>query len=264
MRRLASLLLLLGAAGLAHGAWWQQVSAALDYTPHGTQPGLSYQLLGSNGCQSCHAGSGGSDVSFFPYDTWAGSMMANATRDPVFWAALDVANHDQPGVGDYCLRCHTPEGWYGGRVVKVGDGGAIDGSNGCKLAGNHTQEGDYGGETCHFCHRLASQGPHGEAAYTQNANAWLDDGDCNGAGAPCRRGPYDYAAGGAVTAPPHPWAYSPYHTQSAQCGLCHNVSTPDTSAGPLRTLKDATGTDTGIPFPVERTFREWQRSDFAD
>ena len=264
MRRRAGLLLLLSVVSVAHGAWWQQTSAALDYTPHGTQPGLAYQLLGSNGCQSCHAGSGGGDATFFPYDTWSGSMMANATRDPVFWAALDVANHDQPGVGDYCLRCHTPEGWYGGRVVKVGDGSTIDGSNGCKLAGNHTQDGDYGGETCHFCHRLTSQGPHSEAAYTQNANAWLDDGDCNGSGAPCRRGPYDYVASGPVGSPPHPWAYSPYHAQSAQCGLCHNVSTPDTSAGPLKTLKDASGADTGIPFPIERTFREWQRSDFAD
>lgn len=245
-------------------AWWQ-VSAALDYTPHGTQPGLAYQLLGSNGCQSCHAGSGGSDATFFPYDTWSGSMMANATRDPLFWAALDVANHDQPGVGDYCLRCHTPQGWYGGRVVKVGGGGTIDGSNGCQLVGNHADDGgDYSGETCHFCHRLVNQGPLGQAAYTQNANAWLDDGDCNGSGAPCRRGPYNYLAGGTVGSPPHPWAYSSYHTQSAQCGLCHNVSTPDTSAGPLKTLKDSSGADTGIPFPVERTFREWQQSDFAD
>lgn len=255
-----------GALAAAHDADWRRISAALDYTPHGTQPGLTYQLLGSNGCQGCHAGSGGgSDATFFPYDTWSGSMMANATRDPLFWAALDVANHDQPGVGDYCLRCHTPQGWYGGRVAKVGDGSTIDGSDGCRLAGSYTDDnGDYSGETCHFCHRLVSQGPLGQAAYTQNANAWLDDGDCNGSGAPCRRGPYSYPAGGPVGSPPHPWAYSSYHTQSAQCGLCHNVSTPDTSAGPLRTLRDAAGNDTGIPFPIERTFGEWQRSDFAD
>src|SRR5262249_29190671 len=199
---------------------------ALDYTPHGTQPGLAHALLSSDGCQSCHASSDNTDPTFYPWNTWAGSMMANAARDPVFWAALDVANHDQPGVGDYCLRCHTPQGWYGGRVVKVGDGSTVDGSNGCMLAGNYALHdngdspsySDYSGESCHFCHRLMSQGPQGQTAYTQNANAWLDDGDCNGNGAPCRRGPYDYAPGGAVDAPPHPWAYSPYHQQSAQCG----------------------------------------------
>jgi len=260
----ALLSVLLLCVGSAHAAWWQGVSAALDYTPHGTQPGLTYQLLGSGGCQGCHSGNSGSSPTFFPYNTWAGSMMANATRDPVFWAALDVANHDQPGVGDYCLRCHTPQGWYGGHVVKVGGGGTIDGSNGCQLAGNYARDdGDYSGETCHFCHRLLPQGPQGQAAYTQNAAAWLDDADCGDGGGPCRRGPYDYSSG-TVAPPTHPWAYSSYHTQSAQCGLCHNVSTPDTSAGPLKTLLDAAGHDTGVPFPIERTFREWQLSDFAD
>jgi hypothetical protein len=263
---LLSSVLPLSASAAAHDADWRSISAALDYTPHGTQPGLTHQLLGSNGCEGCHAGGAGpSDATFFPYDTWSGSMMANATRDPLFWAALDVANHDQPGVGDYCLRCHTPQGWYGGHVVKVGDGNTIDGSNGCKLAGSYADDGgDYSGETCHFCHRLVNQGPLAQPAYTQNANAWLDDSDCGGAGAPCRRGPYNYPGGGPVSSPPHPWAYSAYHTQSAQCGLCHNVSTPDTSAGPLKTLKNALGADTGIAFPIERTFREWQLSDFAD
>lgn len=264
-RGMALLALLLAAMPAAAAPWWQ-TSAALDYTPHGTQPGLLHALVSSDNCAGCHASGGGSDAAFFPWDTWAGSMMANATRDPVFWAALDVANHDQPGVGDYCLRCHTPGGWYGGRVVKNGSGGSVDGSNGCLLQGSYatSDSGDYSGASCHYCHRLVNQGPQGQAAYTQNGNAWLDDGDCNGAGAPCRRGPYAYPGGGTVDAPPHPWAYSAYHMQSAQCGLCHNVSTPDTDAGPLRTLIDAGGADTHIPFPVERTFSEWQRSDFAD
>jgi hypothetical protein len=257
--------LMLAVAAHASAPWWQ-VSAALDYTPHGTQPGLGHALLSSDSCANCHQNSGGAEAAYFPWDTWAGSMMANATRDPVFWAALDVANHDQPGVGDYCLRCHTPSGWYGGRVVKNGAGGMINGSNGCLLQGSYVSgdSDDYSGESCHYCHRLVNQGPQGQPAYTQNGNAWLDDSDCGGTGGPCRRGPYNYVSGGAVGAPPHPWAYSPYHQQSAQCGLCHNVSTPDTDSGPLRTLRDAGGADTGIPFPVERTFSEWQHSDFAD
>ncbi len=251
------------AAG-ARSSWWQ-ISAALDYTPHGTQPTLSHTLITSNNCAGCHESNSGSDATFFPWDTWAGSMMANATRDPVFWAALDVANHDQPGVGDYCLRCHTPSGWYGGRVVKTGTGSTIDGSNGCLLQGDYASgdDGDYSGDSCHYCHRLVNQGPVGQAAYHDNANAWLDDGDCNGQGQPCRHGPYDYSSG-PVSPPPHPWAYSAYHVQSDICGVCHNVTTPDTDAGPLKTLIDASGANTGIPFPIERTFSEWQRSDFAD
>lgn len=249
----------------ARPSWWQ-ISAALDYTPHGTQPGLDHPLISSDNCAGCHESNNNNDATFFPWDTWAGSMMANATRDPVFWAALDVANHDQHGVGDYCLRCHTPSGWYGGRVVKTGTGSTIDGSNGCLLQGNYTSgdSDDYSGESCHYCHRLVNQGPQSQPAYHDNANAWLDDGDCNGVGQPCRHGPYTYVNGGAVDAPPHPWAYSAYHQQSEICGICHNVTTPDTDAGPLKTLIAANGADTGIPFPIERTFSEWQQSDFAD
>jgi len=260
------------AAVRAAPSWWQ-VSAALDYTPRGTQPGLGHALLGSDSCKSCHADGykGTDDAAFTPWDTWAGTMMANATRDPVFWAALDVANHDQPGVGDYCLRCHAPQGWYGGHVVKTGTGTTIDGSTGCQLAGTYAESdsgdagglSDYSGETCHYCHRLVAQGPQGQTPYQENADAWLDDGDCGGEGQPCRHGPYTYPSAG-IDPPPHPWAYSAYHVQSDLCGLCHDVTTPDTSAGPLVTLRDASGNDTGIPFPVERTFREWQQSDFAD
>ena len=263
---IAVVLVFASRCGLAAQPWWQ-ISAALDYTPHGTQPGLAFSLIGSNNCAGCHASRNSNDHAFFPWDTWSGSMMANATRDPLFWAALDVANHDQPGIGDYCLRCHTPNGWYGGRVVKAGSGGTtIDGSNGCLLQGNYASGdgGDFGGESCHFCHRLQDTGPQGQPAYLENANAWMDDGDCNGGGQPCRRGPYNYQPGGAISAPPHAWAASAYHQQSRICGLCHNVSTPDTDAGPLKTLIDVHGNNTGIPFPVERTYSEWQQSDFSD
>jgi hypothetical protein len=261
---LAGILSFADAAPHADSSWWQ-ISAALDYTPHGTQPGLVHALLSSDNCAGCHAAQDTSYSTFFPWDTWAGSMMANATRDPVFWAALDVANHDQPGVGDYCLRCHTPSAWYGGRVVKTGSG-TVDGSNGCLLQGNYTSgdNDDYSGESCHFCHRLENPGPQGQAGYHENANAWLDDGDCNGAGQPCRRGPYTYVSGDEVDPPPHPWAYSIYHQQSEICGVCHNVTTPDTSAGPLKRLIGSNGVDSGIAFPVERTFSEWQQSDFGD
>lgn len=256
--------------GASTADWWV-VSGGLDFTPHGTQPGLQHSLLPAQNCQACHRGSAAADGANMPYNSWAGSMMANATRDPLFWAALDVANHDGaangfPGVGDYCLRCHTPKGWYGGRVVKNGSGGTVDGSNGCLLQGDHDDadgsNNDYGGENCHFCHRLMANGPQGQAGFLQNAATWIDDGDCNGQGEPCRRGPYNYEVG--VHEPPHVWAWSPYHSSGDSCGVCHDVNSPDTSAGPLRTLRNAAGVDTGIAFPIERTYSEWRGSDFGD
>ena len=240
---------------------------ALDFTPHGTQPGLLFSLEPSDSCGQCHGGFVGNDPKFRPHSTWGGSMMANATRDPLFWAAVDVANKDVPGAGDFCLRCHTSAGWYGGRVVKSGFGAPNDpvkGANGCLLEGtldSPDYSNDYSGVGCHACHRMMPSGPLGEPGMIGNANIWLDDTECNGnAGAPCRRGPYTYSGS---FSPPHPWAKSTYHEDSAVCGTCHDVTTPDTDGGPLKTLILADGTDTSIPFPIERTYSEWKQSTHA-
>ena len=254
------------------------LALALDFTPHGTQPGLDAALASVSTCTDCHRSFTPANDAFMPHSSWGGSMMANALRDPLFWAALDVANNDaasigKPGVGDYCLRCHTPRGWYGGRVVKNGFGGSAGpgGESGCQLQGDYAKKdrksNDYSGVDCHYCHRLMPQGPNGEPHLSGNANAWLDDSlTCDnvpGSFGPCRRGPYRYAEGDPLTAP-HGWAQSDYHADSALCGSCHDVTTPDTDEGPLRTLVLADGTDTGRPFPIERTYTEWTRSLFAD
>jgi mono/diheme cytochrome c family protein len=276
---LAMLLVASVQANAAADDWWKVAhrlapATTLDFTPHGTQPGLSLDLLFADQCFSCHAANQGDPATAFrPYTAWAGSMKANATRDPLFFAALDVANNDVPGAGDYCLRCHTARGWLGGHVVKAGFGAPNNdvtlGAAGCLLGGAYDSaddlDSDFGGVTCHFCHRLMAQGPNGEAGYLENDNAWVDDVSCTnpvgGGGGPCRHGPYDYLLGPPV--PPHEWVYSDYHTQSAICGLCHNVTSPDTNAGPLKFLKLNDGTPTTLPFPIERTFAEWQQSQYA-
>jgi hypothetical protein len=98
--------------------------------------------------------------------------------------------------------------------------------------------------------------PPGEApVYYENANFWVDDDTCPGSNEPCRRGPYDFSAGGVP--PPHPWKYSPYHVSSGICGNCHNV----TNTG-LTLIRN--GADTGHPMPIERTYAEWLHSDFSD
>lgn len=79
-------------------------------TEDGTQPlpPLLNSLLPPSNCAGCHADyDAANDIE--PSNTWAGSMMSQATRDPVFWAALDVANNDVPEAGRLCLRCHTPQ-----------------------------------------------------------------------------------------------------------------------------------------------------------
>ena len=254
--------------------WWSvsgllSPSGGTDFTPHGTQPGLMFPLEPGGSCGGCHGAANSSQQHYRPAPTWGGSMMAQSMRDPLFWAALDVANADVPGVGDFCLRCHTPAGWYGGRVSKAAGGGQVPdlakGAAGCLLEGTLDSadfNNDYEGVACHYCHRLSPEGPNGEPIRIGNGDAWVDDTECNGnQGQPCRRGPYDYAAGDAQ--PPHPWAQSAFHADSAVCGGCHDVSSPDLGSGPFKTLKLADGTDTGQPFPIERTYSEWEQSAYA-
>ena len=239
---------------------------AQDFTQLGTQPGLFSSLEAPDACMSCH-GTGNQSTTFMPHDSWGGSMMSHATRDPLFWAALDVANRDVPGVGDWCLRCHTSQGWYGGTVRKDGQGGLVNGTNGCLLRGDHDDldnaKNDYTGVTCHNCHRMNPTGPLGEVAPIGSGNVWLDDSEeCNGYGGPCRKGPKHYAPGSPLE-PPHGWEYSSFLTSSASCGTCHDVSSPVVDGNPLRTHILANGSSTGRAFPAERTYSEWKQSDFG-
>lgn len=244
---LGLLLMLLGVAGAPVPA------AAGPFTANGTQPGLTHALLPAGDCQACH-GDFQPAHDTEPWPTWAGSMMAQSARDPLFWAALDVANHDLPGVGEFCLRCHVPTGWLAGRSEPPG--GSADG---CHLDGNlDARDGDFEGVGCHVCHRMMVNPtpPPGQlSSYLENGQFWLDDGDCGGMGEPCRRGPYDHP-GGVPPPPPHAWAFSPYHRSAEQCGTCHNVTSPAHNL-------IADGADAGIPFPIERTYQEWLLSDFG-
>jgi hypothetical protein len=276
---------LVAAASHAKGT----LSDFTDFTPRGTQPELDFPLDPSHNCRGCHGG--GPLESHFPRNSWMGSMMANATRDPLFWAALDVANqdgidNDAEGIGDYCLRCHSPSGWYAGRVRKVrdvdpdqgvNDTDIVDGSNGCLLQGDHDNTdvagNDYGGIGCHLCHRQLAEGPFGQPQVRENADAWIDDVECVNGNEPCRGGPYnDYPValpdGGTFDEPPHAWEPSHFQSSSEACGTCHDVTTPMLESGPFRTLilddGSQAGNDTQIPFPAERTYSEWASSDFAN
>lgn len=236
-----------------------------DYTPFGTQPGLEFPLRPAENCVNCHQiFDDEEEAAFFPHNTWSGSMLANATRDPLFWAALDVANHDKPGVGDYCLRCHAPKAWMEGRVAKTVDGGSIDGANGCFLAGGPAEtdhaNNDYQGVTCHYCHRLEPRGD--EDIPLDNANTVVDDTACEGGGEPCRKGPYTYDD--TELRPAHPWQRSTFVSSSEFCASCHEVSAPRVEGAAIETQILGDGSSTGKPFPIERTYTEWRRSDYFD
>jgi len=92
---------------------------------------------------NCHADY---DHAVEPGFNWKGSMMAQAARDPIFWACFTVALQDSiwalgnANAGDLCERCHFPEGWLGGRS---------DPPNASLMTGS-----DFDGLHCDFCHSL--------------------------------------------------------------------------------------------------------------
>ncbi|MGH9252878.1 MAG: multiheme c-type cytochrome, partial [Acidimicrobiales bacterium] len=190
-------------------------------------------------CIQCHDVGDGN-----PYTPWQGSMMAQAARDPLFYAQLDLAVADgaaRPavaGMADMCLRCHAPVGWLEGR------------------SSDHTGmsflEKDLFGVQCHFCHRLVD--PVTLAGDPADIHAGLD---AEGLVPPTfgngmfvvdpkqtRRGPYgadeltavdhlaqivgtpaDWNAVGTGLED-HPVFDSAFHRSGNLCGTCHDVSNP--------------------------------------
>ncbi|HWR26455.1 MAG TPA: hypothetical protein VN316_01115 [candidate division Zixibacteria bacterium] len=105
----------------------------------GTQPGEVGNLELPDKCDNCH---GGYNKTVEPAHIWRGSMMAQAARDPIYWATMAIAEQDFDGAGDLCLRCHTQTGWLAGRSVPT-DGSALTAS-------------DADGVVCDLCHRMTN------------------------------------------------------------------------------------------------------------
>ncbi|MBN1810690.1 MAG: PQQ-dependent sugar dehydrogenase [Anaerolineae bacterium] len=236
-----------------------------DFFLPGTQPGgLAAEIAPPIDCDTCHSAP--------IYDEWRGTMMSQAGRDSLMWAALFVANADAPSSGDYCLRCHTAKGWLEGRSHPA-DGSALQG------------EDIVAGVSCALCHRLVDPVPSTtdqavaidagvRAALTStvpithvsSAMMIVDPQDR-------RRGPFELAS----TFPYHSAYRADFLgqsgdpvTQSRLCGTCHNLDNPalswDESRGqywPSETDLAAFSFEKGQLFPIERTYDEWLNGQYA-
>ncbi len=198
----------------------------------GSQPGEGRTLEDPANC-GCHRGY---DAAVEPMYNWRGSMMSMSARDPIFFAALDLANHDLADAGTFCLRCHSPSAHQAGRTTPP-DGSALTGI-------------DVEGVSCDVCHALVDPlSAEGQALadpdVTSYGNAmWvLTEGQE-------KRGPYDDAEAR------HVWQYHDFQRSSEVCASCHDVSNP--------LLCDA-----GDPYNVQkcfteqRTYSEWKNSSFS-
>ncbi|MBI4365088.1 MAG: T9SS type A sorting domain-containing protein [Candidatus Latescibacteria bacterium] len=233
-----------------------------DFFLPGSQPGQSGTLEFPSKCDNCH---GGYNLAVEPAYNWRGSMMAQAARDPLFYACLAIANQDAPQSGDLCIRCHTPKGWLEGRSEPT-DGSALTAQ-------------DREGVTCDFCHKMVRPAPLGTnpypgdadytaGTYTQDqsylATLGLIPGTtANGMyiadGNNAKRGPFTDANA------THQMLYSPFHREADLCGTCHDVSNPAYTKTGSAYVPNAFGAgapsfDPYMMFPIERTYSEWKMS----
>ncbi|MHC4220802.1 MAG: multiheme c-type cytochrome [Planctomycetota bacterium] len=226
-----------------------------DFDQPGSQPFEAGILNPPEACAVCHSNYGEPNVE--PYNNWSGSMMAQASIDPLFKANMAIANQDAPDSGDMCLRCHLYRGWSRGRSVPT-DGSAM-------LAT------DESGVACDLCHRLVDPifDPTENPAEDEDILAALSfpastfgNGTATIDPTGARRGPFVNANTG------HPVLVSPFHREAALCGTCHDVSNPafekDGNGNYMPNAFDAPATDFSAHtlLPVERTYSEWFYSQY--
>jgi Bacterial Ig domain len=224
-----------------------------DFDMPGTQPlELTSPITPPSECAACH---GNYNPATEPSFNWEGSMMAQASRDPLFEANLTIANQDAPDSGDLCLRCHIYPGWVQGRSVPT--------------SGHAMLDSDKTGVSCDVCHRLVDPvyepgvSPVEDAAILAALSfpgTNLGNGMLVVDPTASRRGPF------ADTASPHEVLVSPFHREAALCGSCHDVSNPAFEKNALGgydpNALDAPGSDFSAHHlaPVERTYSEWYHS----
>ena len=235
-------------------------STVNDFFQAGTQPGmLNVEIFTQESCIICHGYVDPENVEVAP--NWMGSMMAQAARDPVFYAGLAIANQDVAFSGDLCIRCHTPRAWVDGRADPP-DGSAL-------------LDEDRDGVNCHTCHRMVDPifkpgiSPEEDVEILAaidplpirpgSGNYIIDPEDR-------RRGPFIIDD----PEPPHgvPTLFSPFHKTSELCATCHDVSNPLFERQPDGTyvlgsldMEHSTG-DQYDMMPIERTYSEWLNSDY--
>ncbi|MGI6207154.1 MAG: hypothetical protein ACOYEW_02975 [Anaerolineae bacterium] len=265
----------------------------------GTQPNSTITFQSASSC-TCHFNYGLPDfeIGF----NWAGSLMAQSSRDPIFLASMVVAAQDSiwafgnPNAVDVCERCHFPMGWLRGNS---------DPANAVNFMGS-----DWEGVSCDLCHRMydpffqatfsgTREGTQPEGVYWDEATTLSHTGLSNTLtadrteslgilrfnGTPFYDSSYSppagyteagsgqmfvsagpsYRASFADVAAPHGQLYSRFHKSRYFCNTCHDVSNPAlANLGADPTLPLPSETQSSFAYAhAERTFSEFALSAFG-
>lgn len=225
-------------------------SAAAPETPTRPVPRL---FMTSDRCIACHNGltaSNGQDISIGW--NWQSSMMANASKDPYWQAAVRRETLDHPRAKDHiqdeCAACHMPMARYQahadkmmGSVFSLLPGGLADAAPMAPLAAD--------GVSCTLCHQIENQGLGTPKSFT--AGFHIDTQKPSGHRSVF--GPYA-VDGGRVRVMQSSGRFVPaqgrHIQQAGLCGSCHTLYT--------KTL-DAEGKVIGT-LPEQVPYLEWRHS----
>ncbi len=206
-------------------------------------------FAGSGTCAACHVpmlDQAGNDVAT-PTD-WRSTMMANASKDPVWQAKVSSELARLPAlqevIEDKCTRCHMPmahvqTGVAGGKLAMFGDG-FLDPANPLHEAGQD-------GVSCTLCHQVQGDNLGQEESIS---GGFIVDTSTD---APDRElfGPYPDPVGELMQASTGFNPVQGTHLPTAEhCATCHDLFTP---------YVDAAGTILG-EFPEQTPYTEWQNS----
>ncbi len=241
-----------------------------DFYHEGSQPdptGYDYIIVGRFNCLNCHEFDDDQNEEEVvpPYNNWVSSMMAQSSRDPIFHAAMTIANQDVNDSGTLCIRCHMPGGFLHGRAMPADGSALID--------------DDFDGVSCDFCHRMvdpvaSSANPIEDvdilADLINSGDLPWQAGNASYIVDPVnvRRSPLDDDAIQNMHAAP--MLQSPYHEEAAFCGSCHDLSNPVLSLQAdgsfMPNAMDAAHPTGNIHemMPEQRTYSEWLNSSFAE
>ena len=251
------------------GGQIQIPTSEYDFYHPGSQPdptGYDYIIVSRFNCINCHNfdDDQNPDEIVPPYNNWVSSMMAQSARDPIFHAAMTIANQDAGDSGTLCIRCHIPGGYLQGRAMPADGSALID--------------DDFDGVSCDICHRIVDpvasmENPIEDVDILADlANSgdlpWLP-GNASFIVDPVsvRRSPND----DDVIQNMHgvDMLQSPHHEEAAFCGSCHDLSNPflspqkDGSYMPNAMGAAHPSGNIHEMMPEQRTYSEWLNSTFA-
>ncbi|MDF1660187.1 MAG: multiheme c-type cytochrome [Planctomycetota bacterium] len=210
----------------------------------------SKHFLGSGNCTTCHnylEDRAGNDVSII--DAWRATMMANASRDPLWQAKVASEIHRTPkiqgAIEKKCSRCHMPmahveSGWDKTPIKIFGPEGFLN--------PKHPKfDMAMEGVSCTLCHQIEPNDPKKPIRHSGNFVIGKNEGVNRKIYGPFKD-PFPWPMKHMLKISP---TYSPHMNTSEHCASCHDLETH---------AFDKDGKDLKTVFPEQSTYSEWKAS----